>query len=343
MYYDRTDRRDPTLTEDRNTEDVDFQDRFSLPGRQDVVWGLGYRITADQTSATGLTFFNPADQTLQTYSSFLQDTLAIIPDRFSFILGTKLEHNDYSGLELQPSVRLLGTPTDHQTLWVSVSRAVRTPSRIDRDIGGEITGDGVGSEKVIAYELGYRTQPWSRLSVDVAGFYNDYNDLETLETTIPPTTLPIPFANKMKGYSEGFETALDVQVLPWWRLRGTYSLTDLNFRSKAGSVDTFSEQLSEGETLRHTVTLHSLFNLPHHTELDPILRYASDLSGDPAIGTPGTPHYMEMDVRGAWHVTRQLELALVGQNLLHAHHPEYGSTVEIQRGVYGKVTWQWGS
>jgi len=350
-YYDRTDRNPGSLSvsESRNTEDLDFQDRFALPGRQDIVWGAGYRVTADQTSSVGVNFFNPADQTLQTYSSFLQDTIAIIPDRFSFIAGTKLENNDYSGFEVQPSVRLLGTLTDRQTVWSAVSRAVRAPSRIDRDIdlNGEFNGSGVGSEKVIAYELGYRTEPSSKLSLDVSGFYNDYSDLETIETPIPITTVPIFFANNMEGYSEGIETALDVQVLPWWRMRGTYSLTDMKLRTKAGSIDTFSVALSEGETLRHTASLHWLFDLPHHTEIDPVLRYASKLAfpNTPAFAGLDTPAYAELDLRVAWHMTHDLELALVGQNLLHDHHAEFSTastTSEIQRGIYGKVTWQWG-
>lgn len=340
-YYDDTERLMPTLSEDRNTEDVDFQDRFSLAGRQNIVWGLGYNATADQTTSSETIYFDPADRTLQTYSTFFQDTIAIIPDKFSCIVGSKLEDNDYTGVEVEPSFRLLGTLTDRQTLWSAVSRAVRTPSRIDRDLAGTVlgepvTGGTVESEKVVAYELGYRTRPWSSVSLDVDGFYNDYSDLETLELGDPTY-----FANNMEGYSDGVETSLDVQILPWWRMRGTYSLTNMKLRTTADSDDTFSVPLSEGETLQHTASLHWLFDLPHHTEIDPVLRYASKLSLPEDL--PSAPAYAEMDLRIGWHVTPRIELSLVGQNLLHDHHAEFETTDEIQRSVYGKVAYKWGS
>jgi iron complex outermembrane receptor protein len=335
VYYDRTDRHDPTFVEGRDTEDVDFQYRLALPGRQDFTWGTGYRATADQTSGAGATFFQPASSTLQTYSAFLQDEIGLIPERLYFIVGTKLENNDYSGWELQPSARLLGTPTEHQTLWAAVSRAVRTPSRLERDLtfNGLIDGSGFGSEKVIAYEAGYRIVPAAWLSFDAAGFYNDYRDLLSIESQTSGT--PLLFRNALKGYSEGVELATDVQALSWWRFRGSYSLVDLNLRTQAGSTDTTTEPSTEGSSPRHQMMLHSLLSLPHHTELDPVVRYVSSLPAQ------NTPDYMELDIRAAWRPAQNLELSLVGQNLLHSHHPEFGQTSELERGVYGKVTWTW--
>ncbi len=331
-YYDRTDRRDPTFVEGRDTEDLDFQYRLPLPGRQDVSWGLGYRATSDQTSGTGTDFFVPAARTLQTYSAFLQDVIDLIPDWLSFTAGSKIEHNDYSGWELQPTGRLLATPTEHQTVWASISRAVRTPSRLERDLtfGGVIDGSGFDSEKVVAYESGYRVEPVRWLSLDLSGFYNDYADLLAVE----PGT-PLLFSNNLKGYSEGLELAADAQALEWWRLRGTYSLLDLNLRTKAASQDTTTEPTTEGSSPRHQVGLHSLMNFSHHTELDPVLRYVSGL---PAQHTPA---YMELDVRCAWRPSSHWMLELVGQNLLHSHHPEFTTASEIQRGIYGKATWEW--
>jgi iron complex outermembrane receptor protein len=303
-----------------------------LPGRQDVTWGTGYRGTSDQTSGVGTNFFDPAARTLQTYSAFLQDEIGLIPQRLSLTLGSKIENNDYSGWELQPSVRLQGTLTDHQSAWAAVSRAVRTPSRLERDLtfGGLVNGAGFDSEKVIAYEAGYRVNPVTWLSMDLSGFYNEYSGLLSVE----PGT-PFLLANGLKGYTEGGEFVSDVQVLPGWRLRGSYSLLDMNLRTKASSLDTTTVASTDGSSPRHQASLHSLMDLPHHTELDPVLRYVS------ALPAQNTPDYLELDVRGAWRPVHNLELALVGQNLLHSHHPEFTQVSELERGVYGKVTWTW--
>jgi iron complex outermembrane recepter protein len=333
LYYDRADRRDPNFIEDHNTGDIDFQYRLPLPGRQDVTWGAEYRVTADQTdSAPGIRLFDPARQTIPTYSTFLQDVIALKPEKLSLTLGTKLENNFYSGWELQPSIRLQGMPTDRQSAWASVSRAVRTPSRLERDLflNGLARGTGFDSEKVIAYELGYRVDPLAWLSLDAAAFYNDYTDLLSAE----PGT-PIRLSNGLQGYTQGGELGSNVQLLPGWRLRGTYSLLDMNLRTKAGSLDTTTEASAEGSSPRHQATLHSLMDLPHHVELDPVLRYVS------ALRALQIPAYVELDVQAAWHPVQRIGLSLVGQNLLHSHHPEFTQTSELERGVYGKATWSW--
>jgi iron complex outermembrane receptor protein len=247
-------------------------------------------------------------------------------------VGTKVENNFYSGWELQPSVRLAGTVTDRQSAWAAVSRAVRTPSRLERDLSlnGLARGTGFDSEKVVAFEAGYRWQACNWLGFDVAGYHNEYEDLLSAE----PGT-PIHLANNLKGYTQGGELAADVQVTPIWRLRGSYSLLDMDLRTKSGSADVTTEPTTEGSSPRHEASLHSLTNLPHHLEIDPVLRYVSALSAQ------NTPDYVDVDLRLSWRPVQTLELSLVGQNLLHDHHPEFSPVSEIQRGFYGKATWTW--
>src|SRR5262249_40120130 len=132
VYYDRTDRHDPIYLESHDTEDIDFQYRLPLPGRQDITCGLGYRMTSSQTDAVAGRLFDPTGLTQQTYSTFIQDVIGLIPEHLNLTLGTKLENNYYSGWELQPTIRLLGMPTEHQSAWAAISRAVRTPSRLER-------------------------------------------------------------------------------------------------------------------------------------------------------------------------------------------------------------------
>ena len=332
VFYERADRRDPFLKEGHDTGDADLQYRLPLPGRQDVTVGLGYRITSDETDGSGTQFFDPAGLTVQTYSTFIQDVIALVPDRLALTLGTKLENNYYSGWELQPTGRLQFLLSDHQTTWAAVSRAVRTPSRLERDlsVNGLVRGVGFDSEKLVAYELGYRIEPTAWLSLDAAGFYNDYSDLLSAE----PGT-PIRLSNGLKGYTDGGELSADAQVLPGWRLRGTYSYLNMNLRTKTDSLDTTTEASTEGSSPRHQMSLHSLMNLPHETELDPVLRYVTGLH------QPNVPAYMELDVRGAWRPVRRLELSITGQNLLHQHHPEFTLASELERGVYGRITWEW--
>src|SRR5438552_3237702 len=135
VYYDRTHRRIPDVfAEDLDTYDVDFQHRFPLGERHDLVWGLGYRLIEDDVSNSPILAFLPARVSRQWFSGFVQDEITLVKDRLHLTLGTKIEHNDYTGFEVQPSARLAWRLSQQQTVWAATSRAVRTPSRIDREL-----------------------------------------------------------------------------------------------------------------------------------------------------------------------------------------------------------------
>src|SRR6185503_2446712 len=131
--------------------------------------------TADRTTSVPTLVFDPADRTDNLASAFLQDEFTLVPERLRLTVGSKIEHNDYSGVEVQPSGRLLFTPPDpRHTVWASVARAVRTPSRIEHDLtltaalptGGFarlLGNDDFDSEKVINYQVGYRVRPHPRV------------------------------------------------------------------------------------------------------------------------------------------------------------------------------------
>src|SRR6185503_19682136 len=188
-YYDRT-RRDmpPTFAETLNTFDIDARHRFPASTRQDVVWGLGYRLTDDQVSNGPMLAFLPPHLTQHLFTCFAQDEIKLVEDRLHLTLGSKFEHNDYSGFEFQPSGRIAWTPAREHTVWGAVSRAVRTPARIDRDLFAPgnppflLTGGaGFTSEKLYAFELGYKVQPFATLTASAATFYNIYDELRSLE------------------------------------------------------------------------------------------------------------------------------------------------------------------
>jgi iron complex outermembrane recepter protein len=345
MYYDHTHRRIPnTFTEDLDTYDLDAQHRFALGDRNQVVWGLGYRTFWDDVQNSPVLAFLPPHLNHQVFSTFVQDRIKLIDDRLYLTLGSKFEHNDYTGFEFQPNLRLAWMPAGRQTVWAAVSRAVRTPSRIDRDfyVPGVPPfsllqgGPDFESEKLIAHELGYRVQPVARLALSLTGFYHDYDDLRSTEPLNPPVPFPVVIANGLRGETYGAELAADYKVTDWWRLRAGYTELRVHLSPKPGSVD-MSNGSNESHDPNRQVSLWSFLDLPAHLELDTGFRYVSQ------IANQNVPAYSEMDARLAWQVRRNLELAVVGQNLLHSHHIEFGAPAnryEIERVLYGKVTWR---
>jgi iron complex outermembrane recepter protein len=359
LYYDRNHLGAPfqsagaipagTLTDDLDTYDLDFQDRFPLGAWNNIVWGLGYRFTHDDVQGAPLVTFLPNTLDQNLYSGFVQDEIKLCENVF-LTLGSKIEHNDYTGFEYEPSARIQWNVTDKQMLWGAVSRAVRTPSRYDRDLsepspayGTFLTGNSsFESETLIAYELGYRAQLGKKISGSLSAFYNDYNNLRSLSAT-PTTFVPLFWGNNLEGDTWGFELSADYQMLDWWRLHGGYDFLKENIHVKPGQTD-LDNGLGETADPENQVFLRSSMDLPWRTELDTSFRWIDTVHNNNG-GTAGTvPAYAEMDVRLGWHVTKNLEISIVGQNLLHDQHPEAGfpnsSQEQIVRSIFGKIAWK---
>ncbi len=345
LYYDRTHRRVPnTFAEVLDTYDVDFQHRFPLGDRQSIVWGLGYRVNRDDvTNSPGLAFL-PARVSRQSFSGFVQDEIALVRDRLHLTIGTKIEHNAYTGFEYQPSARLAWKASRRQMIWGAISRAVRTPSRIDRELfvpGRQpfllAGGPGFVSENLSAYELGYRTQASERFSLSLATFYNVYDNLRSIERQNPPAPLPVVIANGLKGESYGAELTGDYRITDRWRLRAGYTELRIHIWPGPGSTDT-SRGSGESHDPNRQFFLRSSVDLPRHVEFDAAFRSVA------GIANQAVPAYSELDMRLAWQPNPRLEFSIVGQNLLHDRHAEFGSPntrKEIERSVYGKVTWRY--
>ncbi|HEY4247316.1 MAG TPA: TonB-dependent receptor [Lacunisphaera sp.] len=368
IYYDRTHLTEPkpasnfaaagVLKDDLDTWDLDFQHRARWGERNQLVSGLGYRFTHDVVQNTPTVAFLPARLNRSLFSGFVQDEIKLREDVF-LTLGAKLEHNDYTGFETEPNVRLQWNVTSKQMVWSAISRAVRTPSRIDRDLT-EPTGlpapfpesilnggSDFESETVIAYEVGYRAQLGAKAVVSVATFYNDYDHIRSTTPGVagfPTFGFPLTFENNLEGETHGVEFNGTYQLLDNWRLQGSYNFLKESLHVKPGTVD-FSNALNETADPQNQFSLRSSLDLPHEVAFDTGLRWVDTLHNNDGP-TPGTvPSYFELDVRIAWHPTRQIELSLVGQNLLHDHHPEYGfpSTTreEVGRNIYAKVAWRY--
>lgn len=336
------------LQDDLTTYDVDFQDRFVAAKYHQIVWGLGFRRTDDAVvNAPSVAFLpNVLDQSL--YSTFAQDEIALTSD-LNFIAGTKLEHNDFTGWEWQPSVRLQWSFADKESLWAAISRAVRTPSRIDENLYEAAPPNPLilrgspnfVSEKLLAYELGYRGQIGPRFGSSVSTFYNVYHDLRSTSIT-PGTILPFYFANNLEGATYGLEFAGDYQLRPSCALHLGYDLLKEHLRIAPGQLD-INQGLNETADPQGQFFLRSSLDLPQNVQFDGALRWIDTLHNNngPTRGT--VPAYFELDSHIGWNVSPQIELSLDGRNLLHAEHVEYGfpspTRIEIARSVYLKLTW----
>jgi iron complex outermembrane recepter protein len=360
-YYDHTHHDETIYSENHDTVDVDLQDSLKL-GRHEITGGLGFRWNSSDTASIQTVVIAPALRRDELYSGFLQDEISLVPNRLRLTLGAKLEHNVFTGLELQPTARLFWAPADGQYAWAAVSRAVRTPSRVEFDVSRStaigpttpayfrLTGDGnFVSEKVVAYEGGYRVRIGSKTVLDLAAYYNDLTDLTSgepagplfLEPRPPPAHLVLPFVfrNGLRGKSRGAELAADTGVADWLTVRASYSYLALDLEPGPGSVDTTSVATAEGSSPRHKVSLTAFVNLPHGLAADGVLRYTSAL---PAQGAGGVA---DVDLRLGWRPTAAMEVSLVGQGLLRPRHLYFAGgesgNVEIQRAFYGKVTWRY--
>jgi iron complex outermembrane recepter protein len=342
LYYDHTHRNIPgTFGEDLDTYDVDLQHHAHLGTRHDVVWGLGYLLINDRVANSAALAFLPAHVTREWFTGFVQDEIALVPDRFHLTLGTKIEHNDYTGVEIQPSGRVNWAVSDVGTLWAAVSRALRTPSRIDREFYAPgqppyflAGGPNFDSEEELAYEVGYRHQR-GPVALSVATFYNRYYGLRSLEQANPPAAFPVVIGNGQDAESYGAELTVDYRVTDRWRLVAGYTELRIHVWALPTSTDT-SRGSAENHTPDRQFSVRSSADLPGHLSLDGTVRYVGD------IANQQVPAYGELDVRLGWQPVPRLEVSVVGQNLLHDHHVEFGAPgarSDIKRGVYGSFEW----
>jgi iron complex outermembrane receptor protein len=350
--------------------DIDFQHIFPLMNKHDITWGIHYRMNENKVFDSEVVTFSPRQKTNHFFSLFFRDDITLIPDRLRFTIGTRFDHNDYTGLEIQPNARLMWTPNEKNSLWMAVSRAVRTPSRSENDarvnlgfnyseaqralgipfpIMPVVQGSkNFEAEKLLAYELGYRHQFSSRASLDIAGFVNDYSQLRdfsfgglSLGTGLPQhLLLQLLPNNKASALTYGFEAAADWKPLDKWHLQSSYSYLQMHTYSVnklfgdpiSGAADKVSPQ--------HQFSLRSNYDISDRLQLNLWLRYVSKIQHF------NIPNYVTMDAKLSWTPLRNTEFFLVGQNLFQENHREFVSELIpstpalIPRGVYVGAQWR---
>jgi iron complex outermembrane receptor protein len=340
-YFDRTRRNYPgQFREQLDTYDLDVQHRFRWANMHDIVWGGGYRVMEDSVANSAALAFLPTQRSLKLANIFVQDSIALT-EQLKMTLGVKLEHNSYTGTETQPSARLAYKIDDKSLIWSSVSRAVRTPSRIDTEFfaqSGPITlvgNEDFHSEELTAYEIGYRADPTTNVSFSVSTFYNVYDELRTIELS-PGGTLPLILGNKMRGEAYGVEFWGNYRVNDWWRLSAGYNYLKKDLELASDSTDTLSLDAAETDP-RYQFSLRSSMNLAPNVEFDVALRSIGGISvGD-------VPSYTALDARIGWAITKGIALSVSGFNLLDRKHPEFGNATtrsEFKRNVYLEMSWR---
>jgi iron complex outermembrane receptor protein len=323
VFFDRVDRgRTPSgLAFDIDTYDFDFQQSANVGARHNLVWGLGRRSNDYHTQNNNLAFV-PDHRTLELTNVFLQDAITL-NEEWKLTAGIKFEDNSYSDWTALPDLRLSWAPTDNALFWLAGSRAIRAPTPFDTDVqefvGGQlfVLGDpDFKPEKVTAFELGYRGNPDASLSLNASVFYNEYDDLRTIEVT-PVVFLPLRWGNLMEGSAYGFEAWADIQLTPWWRISpGMRTLHKRLEFSEGASAIVGVRQAGNDPSSRYY--LKSTMEWRRFT-IDFMVRKVGALP-DPALGD-----YTDLNARIAWRATEKLEVALKGFNLLNEIHLEYPS------------------
>jgi iron complex outermembrane receptor protein len=356
-YFDRSDRDEAKFGEVRDTFDLDFQHRVAPIGRHAIVWGLGYRRSAGDSRGIDTVMVVPAYRADELFTGFVQDDASFAGGRVRVAVGAKVEHNGYTGFEVQPSIRALWVPTADHSFWGAVTRAVRTPSRIEHDIDVTVAtsatapvflrwfGDpGFESETVHAFEFGYRANFGKRVSFDAAAFLNAYDNLLGLApgSATPEAgrlILSVVTANGLEGHSAGFETSVTARPFARWLLRANYAYLSLTLAPKAGSGSLTTGAAEEGSTPRHQVLVRSVVSLSPRWEVSGAFRWIDELAGQDVEA------YAELDARVSWRPTSAIEIALLGRNLLHARHLEFVGDAptpsEIERTLVATLRLGW--
>lgn len=353
FYFDHAEKDYDPASGTVNTADLDFQHRLNLAKYHDIVWGLQYRFISDGFRNSPNFTMDPQDLNQNLWSAFIQDQIRLAPDLLTLTLGSKFEHNEFTGLEIQPSLRLMYTPYQRLSLWAAVSRAVRIPSRLELhgrtsdqlllpavqpDVPVLVNTQGnadLDSEKLIAYEFGLRLNPARSLWFDVALFYNDYDELIGLEqiSAAPPNgPYDLAYANNATGRAYGMEVAADWQVMLNWILGASYTYLNTQIDKNLVVDPNIAEIVSKGSNPRNLFTIRSNLDVTPQIDFDIWLRFVGSLP------ERDIDRYTVVDARLAWRPFPKLELALVGQNLLEEGHAEF-STLEVQRSVYAKIDW----
>jgi len=359
MYYDRTQRDEQLLGQTIETIDLDFNHRIKVD-RHEIIYGTGYRFIKENIDNSFSIQFRPDDGKFNLFSAFVQDDISVIPDTFSLTIGTKIEHNDFTGFEVQPSLKTLWLPAKNHTVWTSLSRAVRTSSPLETDLRANLVAGSIGpndppilfslfpnrnirSEAVIASEIGYRVQPHKRVSIDASVYYNLYDHLRSneagkafVEATPLPLHVTVPIVQRpfVDAETYGGELALSWEPLSRLKFSATYSYLQMLLHSDR-RVKAADSEIAEGQSPEHQFSVRAFVDLPHNLQFDTAVYFVDRLDAYDISS------YTRVDARLGWRPLEKLDVSIGAQNLFREKHEEFGENNAIlERNVYLKVTFK---
>lgn len=347
VYYNRQDQVIQPAGFHEADYSLEFQNRFLLGESQEITWGAGARENQISWDAEAPAALDPKNRSLYLFNGFIQDQVGIVPDRLQWSVGTKLEYNNLTQFEFDPSTRLAWTPDKQNTVWASISRSTRLPSlyqdtRNTFDIL-TLNPENPSSEKTISYELGYKVQPSKTVTLDVTGFFNTYKDLIEL---VPSAASPLnqSYRNAATAQTTGAELAASWQVTPQWKLAGSYSFLEIvAARSVAGLPESSIEAI-EANSPENQFQIHSYYDLTRSLQLNGSAYYVQGLPrivGD-QFRNQNVDAYFRLDLGMTWKPRDNMSLSLGVQNLLQHHHAESGSVGisvvpgEVPRSLYAQ-------
>lgn len=355
-YYAGT-HREFLLQEDRNTVDFEFQHDFVPWQDVSATWGADYRFSTTHldNDPIGIPIsFDPNDEDVHLANLFGQVQIDLLDDRLSLIAGTKLSYYSRSGFEYQPSGRFAIKPRAGHVVWGAISRAVRTPAQTNRDLDLtlpspvpspptlRIVGDrGTRSEEILAYELGYRFFALEKINAELSLFWNEYESVRSFEPRPGGPPIVADYGNKTETTNRGFELEVNIQPLPWWRLKMSYSYLHIKERLASSSLTNTNEELNNPE---HQASLRSYMELPFDFEFDVSIYYVDGLPGTVPTAQPkNVEEYVRLDLRVGYKPVDWAEISLVGTNLTDRRHYEsadftLGRSTQVPRAGYAKVT-----
>ena len=361
-YYDSYRRTEFGSPEKVGNFDLEFQQHVSLGRRHEIVWGLGYRASPSSLAAGPALSLSPASQTDNLWSAFLEDEIGLTPS-LALTLGGRLEHGPYGGWKDEPDVRLAWSPrSGRNTIWLSAAKADHLPSRTDTGIQVDLLSAEVApnvrqvvrlfgnpqleDEEVRDYEAGYRSRISDNLTADIATFLSYYRHLETYEpgpVVVTPgspllVTVPMTFENLARAVDYGGEISLNWTPAKRWRIRPSYSYLHATLGLEPSSHGATSASIASGFP-QNQFQINSWFNLNSKTEFDQSVYYMARLPGS------SIPGHTRVDVRLARRIGENIEVSLVGQNLLRARTLEFGDAFNTigtasMRSVYGRIAWR---
>ncbi len=374
-YFDWLIRNDAVIDGEIFTYDIDFQQKFTLVRNTNIVWGVGFRHIRDDTDGKFSIEFCPPGWSGQLLSAFLQNEISLLNNKIILTVGTKIEHNPFTKVEYQPSLRVNYNIKKSHSLWAAVSRAIRIPSRADRDIRCvvdirefgppsiaplnvmiKLNGNpNFSSEKLYAHEIGYRSSFLDNAFIDLSLFYHQYAKLRSFANTgiINATydnlrVLEVPFYSKNDLSSDNYGVEFSIKYQPTQRLfmEFGYSYLNINLAHSQKQLDIFSLNIDDNSPTHQWLFKSSLDIFPN-LEMDIIYRYVDELAA------LNVEDYCNLDIRACWKMTPQLEISLVGTNLLQDHHAEFSTPIglnlpghgftlptEVKRGYFIKMKWR---